>query len=417
MVFFQKNKKATITVLQVLLMGAISILIIFAVIQLIKGPAEDTAAEAICKFSVGARAKTYKELTVKGVTVTAAGSPILCRTLNKYIPENKDATKQDIEKEIAGLMAQCWNRYYEGRIPDVFKAGDSANENCQICYTLNIRETPTFKGSKGTISNADMQQYLFSNPYKAYENGDFCSVQLDAPGGFCSDAEKNTDCVSKIAADPSYILIDKKNDICMQKNKKSCCYTDYECWNKGGICSAENPDSTQIAFSLYDNWKCPSKMHCYIKKEDYFSYGDYIRKYGGPGNLLMFTPEIKPGETYAISFGSPTDTCAWCDAASKGVGQGVAIGTGATILYALSQGGAVATVVSFIPGGIFVVAGGAALAAGGVAYFGAEATTQFTHKQIDDIFSERKINTIYFSTLNDMTQGKHCSLVKDIREK
>lgn len=375
-----------------------SFLLVLVVVREFLGKAEAKTADSICRGSVAAREKTYWEIydpyTGK-VKLGSVASPLLCKTLDKFLPEDKDATKEQIEKDIANLMASCWERYGEGYIQDVFKEGDIVSKNCQVCYTVSftvsLRETSKFQGE---IKSVELLRYLFENPHKASAKGDYCKVN----GGFCINSEKGEDCINQINADPSYLLIDKKNDICKKTAKNSCCYTEYECWNKGGICTGTNPDENQ--YSAYDKWDCPSKMKCYVKKEDYYSYGDYIQSFGGSGNIIIMA-DIKPGDTYAISFGSPTGTCTFCT--YIGLGGGAAA-------VAAGVGGAIALGVPTLGIGSVPV-----LVLFGIGYFAGKGGSEFVVKNIGDLF-ERDINTIYLTTLNQILSGDNCRIVKDIRE-
>ncbi|MBI2557964.1 hypothetical protein HYW20_01470 [Candidatus Woesearchaeota archaeon] len=337
------------------------------------------------------REKSYTEIRdpTGNLKLGSAASPLLCKTTDKYISDNKDASKEDIEGEIANLMAKCWNQFGEGLIQDVFKQGDPISKNCFVCYTLSVRETSKFKDE---IKATDLRKFMFENPYKVYQKGDNCKVN----GGVCINTENKEDCGSKISADPSYLLIDKKSSVCAKYSKKSCCYTDYECWNKGGICSGANPDGN--LYAEYNAWGCPSKLKCYAKKEDYYSYGDYIQRFGGSGNMII-TTDITPGETYAVSFGSPTGNCGWCTYAGLGTGAG-------TVVAALALGiptGGVGTV------GLLTVS---ALFGGG--YVVGKATSEFAVQNIAELF-ERDINTIYLTTLNQIQSGDYCSVVSEVK--
>ena len=413
---FPRNKKSGLisVLMETILISIAFIGIAFVIMTIFKGEADAESAKAICRLSVAAREKTHIQIREKrtGVELASGASPLLCRTIPKNIPENKYATKQRIEKELADLMASCWKIFGEGRIKDVFKQGDSYTKNCFVCYNVNLRETSNFKGDGGKISPTELREYLFTNPYIAYGYGDDCKSN----GGFCTDAEKSSDCASQIAAQPPYLLIDKKNDVCKAKGKKSCCYTEYECWNRGGICSLENPDTTNIVYKLYNDWDCPrvngERMNCYVKTEDYLSYGDYIQNYGGEGNILIKTPTIQPGETYSISFGSPTEKCSWCDEAAKGGAKGGAVAGIGTVLVLIAQGGATAAIAANPLGATLIVG---TWVVGG--YFVTKGTTEITNDMATKLLEERKINTIYFTTLNDMQQGNHCAVVKDIRQK
>ena len=391
--FFRNKKSMALGFLvSVLILTAAFVGLTLVIPQFI-GRAEGKTAESICRASVALREKSYIEirepLTPAELKVGSVASPLLCKTLNKFLPEEDTATKEDVEREVAELMTSCWKEFGEGVIKDPFKQGDQINKKCFVCYTLSLKATPKFNGE---IKPIDMKKFLFENAYKVEGKSDNCKVN----GGFCIKTENTNDCSSKISANPSYLLI-KKNDLtCRKKGENSCCYTEFECWNRGGTCSAENPDSN--LYSSY-RWNCPSGMKCFVKKENYYSYGDYIQRYGGPGNIIIPT-DLRPGETYAISFGSPTGKCGWCT--SFGIGTGVA-----TV--------AVALIIGVPTGGIGTIGVLTVSALFGAGYVAGKGVSEIASVTIGELF-ERDISTIYLTTLNQVQQGNYCTIVSDIRE-
>lgn len=384
---FHRNKKSLVKgfIIGILLTTA-SFILILAILNVFRGEAEEKTTEAICRGSVVLREKSYTEIKEQVTPLKASfgsvATPLLCKTIDKYIPEDKEASKEDIEREVAKIMTSCWREFGEGLIQDVFKEGDALYKNCFTCYTLSLRETSKFKGE---IKSTELLDYLFQSPYKVSPKDDSCRVN----GGFCIPTENREDCMNKLTANPSYILIDKDNGACKKDGKKGCCYTEYECWNRGGTCRATNPDESSLR--EYKDWECPTDLKCFVKKEDYYSYGDYIQKSGGNGNIII-TTDLNPGETYAISFGSPTGQCAWCTDAGIGGGAGAAAAialAGGPAGWALFGGVGVYTVIKGFTGSIA--------------------------EDFNNIFN-RKMNTVYLTTLNQIREGRHCSIVSDIRE-
>lgn len=400
---FYQNKKSIVKDFLVgilILLGGFIIVTTFLVQVL--NAAEKKTAEAACKFSVISREKSYKEirepLTPFEFKVGSVATPLFCKTIDKFIPKNDDASAEDVKRELACSMASCWNQFGEGYIKDVFKQGDPVNQNCFVCYTSNLKGTSKFKSK---ISATDFRRYMFENAYKASPQGDNCKID----GGFCIDTERREDCFGQIQADQSYITIDKKNSVCKQKGKSSCCYTGYECWDIGGTCKSVNPDPNnynEYNKCAQDNERtCPSGMKCFVKKENMYSYGDYIQSYGGQGSFMILS-DIEPGETYAISFGSPTGNCEWC------TGAGIATGV-VTSVVAIAAGaptGGIGTL--FVP----------VLVYGGAGYVVGKGLTEKTAEKVDlkKLF-QRDINTVYFTTLNHIQEQNLCTLVQDIREK
>ena len=147
-------------------------------------------------------------------------------------------------------------------------------------------------------------------------------------------------------------------------------------------------------------------MKCFLENEDYYTYGEYIQRYGGPGQLLVITG-IKPGETYAISFGSPTTDCGfWCQTFALGAGGAATAGV---VVAAVALG--------IVTGGV-----GAVVMLGVVAVGTGVATTHIVGENIEvsvaETFYGRDINSIYLTTLDQIQnqEEKLCRVVRDIDE-
>ena len=257
-----------------------------------------------------------------------------------------------------------------------------------MCYTVSLRETSKFK-NKDEIKTKQFSRYLFETPYKVSSKSDNCRID----GGFCIESSNIDDCREKIDVDESYLLV-KKNNECKKNGKNSCCYTDYECWNNGGECTTINPDTD--TYRQYDKWSCPSKMDCYVKKEDYYSYGEYIQRFGGDGIITLLT-DIKPGETYAISFGSPTETCNWCTKLGIHLGAAATMG----ILLAVSN-----------PVGWTILIG--AGIAGGITYATVRTVSKLGADAYRDYIQQREFPTIYLTTLSQIQEEDLCTMVKEV---
>jgi hypothetical protein len=377
----RRNKKSLVkaTIISILILSA-GFILILGILKMFASEAEDKTAESICKASVVLREKTYTKIEKYNVEFGSVASPLLCKTIDKNLPENKDATKEHVKRQFANLMTSCWNQFGEGLIKDVFKQGDPFMNNCFICSTASLSGTKKFKEP---ISQNEFLEYLFTTPYKINEESDGCKVG----GGFCIDSE-NKDACNIEGADIQYVNINKKSTACKKQGKTSCCYTGYECWDKGGKCEGSNNNPK---YTKYDKWSCPSDMSCFVKKENYYSYGEYFQSFGGEGKILLGT-DIRPGETYAISFGSPTDECSWCETAGLiGAGVGIAVS-------------------GFLTGGTSWLIMGVGAVTGYIVGKEAPRATALTLKEI---FSERDVNTIYLTTLKHINEGSLCSNVKD----
>jgi len=283
--------------------------VIFMVLPLILGGVDVAAADSLCKGSVALKARSHTEIDVPviGTELFDFSTPLLCKTSSFELPEDKNADKEDIKKLFADLIASCWNRYGEGQILDVFLEGSQSTNNCQICYSIDLRETSNFKRDQsdevtpeGNITHDDFSLYLFNTAYIVQSDVDVDDCTIG--GGYCMGEDDIEKCEEKygeagISFEPS--------SVCKKKGKTSCCYSDFECLNRGGICAVDDPTGPdEDPFAKYDEWNCREKDEkCWVKNENHISYGEYVQQFGGPG-LTMVTTGIYPGETYAISFGS-----------------------------------------------------------------------------------------------------------------
>ncbi len=406
MLRFQNKKSAVKSFLVTVLIITAGFLVIFMIVPLILSSSNRAYADSICKGSVSFRDMTYTEIKTPVIPVTlgAFGTPALCKTSTLDLPEDKNAKPEEVEKEMADLIASCWDRYGTGYIADVFKGG---GKKCQVCYIANLKETSKFKSE---IAPVGFLEYLFHTPYKVSSESDSCKGLDD---GFCVDSEKEEDCMSKftgvetlipedLEAFKYHLQINPGNSLCKRRGHNSCCYTEYGCWDKGGRCSASDLDKEQ--YTKYDDeqWDCPPDQKCFVENKNYYSYGQYVQRFGGEG-LLIVTTGIKPGETYAVSFASPSDKCGWCSIARK-IGA-VAGAVGGVVLTF--------TVVGAPLGATLATVSIATLAAtvGGVGgTIAASAFAEGTDNLLNKIWSERDMNTIYFTKLNQV-DGEHCNVV------
>ena len=385
--------------------------VIFMIVPLILSSSNRAYADSICKGSIAFRDMTYTEIKTPGpgpvpsIKLGAFGTPALCKTTTFDLPEDKSAKPEEVEKLMGDLIASCWDRYGTGYIEDVFKGG---GKKCQVCYIANLRETSKFKNE---IPPINFLQYLFHTPYKVSSESDSCKGLED---GFCIDSEVKEDCMSKFTgvetlslkdreAFTYHVAIDPGNSICKRKGHNSCCYnTDYGCWNKGGRCSASNPDINQYTQYNDEQWDCPSNEKCFVENKHHYSYGQYIQRFGGEG-LLILTTGIKPGESYAVSFSSPTDNCGWCKKA-RTIGA-VAGAVGGVVLAFTVVGAPLGVTLATVSTATLAATVGAA---GGT--IALSAISEGADWTIDKIWSERDMNTVYFTTLNQI-EGKHCEIV------
>ena len=384
------KKKAITTSFAVILIAIVSFLVILVVISVLKEEGDEEAAIQLCRISIAAREKTGIKTPVIGTEREVA--PLICPTA-KAEDVGKGMTKEEVMKYFANKIAKCWYKYQEGNVKDVFK-GSVLTTKCQVCQPFNVKEWKDYK-KDDKITNEDLVVFMYNSVYKVREEDDDCKNF----GGYCVKGEDECEKLSeerKADFDDKEFKTDDDSKCKKEEENKICCYSPYDCLNKGGICS---DDAQDITYREYDKWSCPNGK-CWIKEENYYTYLDYVQSYGGSGVVVVLTQDIKPGQSYATSFASPTLNCGdFCNKAAI-PGEVVSI---------LGLGGVALGVFTLNPpiflAGVKVTAIGAAMI--GVGVGGAELTTE-----IAKILKERKINTVYLTNLKDATQGNICEGVE-----
>lgn len=396
-----QDKKSVARALVGILISVAGVLVIFFVWENVSGNVSVAAADSLCRGNVAFREKAYAEVRlplpdpIPDPKLGTVAAPImLCDTTHLELPQNKDDGEEEIKKQFAELMASCWSRYGEGIIADPFKRGDPLKKNCETCYSIRLKETSNY-----TIQYEPFINYLFTTPYRITSSDDNCRVN----GGYCIDSTNKNDCKSNnrfTDVKDEDIDINTDSGVCSKEGHKACCYTGYQCLNRGGVCSAANPDVSK--YRQYNEWDCPKDTKCFVKNENYYTYGEYIQRFGGPGNIFVLT-DIKPGETYAVSFGSPNIECGfWCNV---GKNAGFIAGAGAIVVGAvlLLPSGGSSTVLIVV--GITATVGGLT---------GAELGQQAAQALIKEYSAkelfQRDKNTIYLTTRNAIEKEELCSI-------
>ena len=297
-----------------------------------------------------------------------------------------DRTKEGIKHQIADRMARCWYMYGEGLVPDVFGGSALVPDKCAVCSTIDVKEGDDFKRGD-MITAAEMLAYLYSEPYTVVQQTDRCKNF----GGACVE-EKRT---GKEAVWYAYEI---NNEVCTGQEKKYCEYSSFTCLQKGGSCT----DALAPGQQAYPQWKCPAGLQCAISQEDYISYLSYVQRYAGDG-VAMVLADITPGESYAISYASPStrcgETCYGWNAATSTLAAGVGgMAIGAALLPFGGAGVPVIIVSAKVAGiGLLASIGNAVIM---------EGVTQTI-----DLIRERKVSTVYFTTLSDATQENTCRVI------
>ncbi len=381
---------ATIGALIIIFIGALLIIPLFPDIL---HAAEDSLKDEACRANIGIRKYEIEASVNLGIDIKLATlrAPLKgCVTVDKKEVPKKGDSEELVKKSIADLMRDCWQRYSEGVIGDVFKEGSPWINNCQTCYIFKVKKDAKIQGGK--ISIDEFYQYLSTTPYKPKDTTSSCFTYGKDRGGFCANSKD--ECTRYIKTGLGNIEFDEKNNRCIKARDSKgdgCCYSNIDCLNNGGECSKGPLGSDH---SVYPSWKCPKGETCYIKKENDLTYLTYFQRGKGPGSLYLLT-DITPNEIYAVSFGAPTNECSTtlCKAASIGTGVIIGIGVAAVIIYSAPVS---------IPASIIgLIAGGTGFLAGKFA--GQSATA--VNVKLADYFTERSTSAIYLSTL-DQIRGK-----------
>ncbi len=289
-----------------------SFILILGVINLFAQKSEPATAEATCRLTLAAHESVKINTPVKDIPIV----PRICPIID---------VEADSPDKVYEYMARCKAMYGDFLIEDVFKEGIPSKLNCRPCFYVTTKKSDKFP--KEGIDEQKIVTEMANKVYKvesAYD--DYCKDG----GGFCVDTEK--ECYDK----DNHLNFDNENKECIKKGKKGCCYSlGYGCLNKGGVCKEANPDENEYAKYSKPEWRCYSGTDCYINKENYYSYLDYIQKYRGEGGTVILTP-IKANEIYAIAYGSPTEECDWCN--KLGIGSGILAGVGTAVLIGSTSG-------------------------------------------------------------------------------
>jgi len=261
----KKSAMQTLVNIAIILIGFI---IIISVIYQFFSKADEAAAEAICRASVAAREKTFKE-TLGGAGPNLKLSPILCKTIDKELPIKKEGTRDDIKKDFGELIAKCWWQFGQGLVDGKKIFGEKfplGKDKCFICYTATVRSTKYFSKAE-LITKSDLESWLSQHFYEAIETRHSYTQQ--------DSSRRKT-----------------------------------ECEQKGGECLQKCTPTKKV----FSEWNCPPRKVCCVDRENLMSYLDYVQSSGGEGRIAIVDGlTIKPGETYAVSIAFDTPKNWWFD--------------------------------------------------------------------------------------------------------
>jgi hypothetical protein len=161
----QGKKGIAINLLLLMVLALVSFILIAILIQKFSSSLDEKDAEAVCRLSVEARTATainaesgtFKVEEIKGL-------PLQCTTQDKVLI----GTEEEIKKEIAEAVSNCWWMFLEGQTKSLFKnlPGFSSQQNGIVCYTLHIKEIEDKEETKRNyFTGQEFIQYLSEIPH------------------------------------------------------------------------------------------------------------------------------------------------------------------------------------------------------------------------------------------------------------
>lgn len=274
-----RNKKGALEMKTIIKIALITLafIIIIGLFSRLFAQTSGKSSEELCH--------TYNTLTsIGGKTAEfakgARAVPIACQNLDLFGVPTKEYPQdtQGAMTQIGDLAARCWWMWLEGVDgKNVIGAGTSRRK-CFICYNLYLDEKISFQ-------SGDLDYFFDTQSYTVKDEGDKCAP---LGGGQCRDKCEGT--------------LSKEIESKKCKRGQKCCVTENrrdECVNKGGNCTTicEGEYSEE-----YSGWQCSSGNRCCLKKENYFTYRDYIQKFGGSGALVVKPGNFDSKDIYAVVF-------------------------------------------------------------------------------------------------------------------
>ena len=267
---------------------------IIGIFTVFSSRAEEKTAENLCLITNALRYGTKIEIGPIKQNI----APSACKTIDKDIPGKYYTSylggkKEGAKAEMRELIEKCWNMWLEGKQLNMFDTSTFAIKNkCFICYTFSLNKD---------VSNIGINDFTVSlnAPYSAVDKSDRCNA--NGQGGYC-----------RISCD-KYSIVPKEAITSKCSIGLKCCIAEDnrdECLNKGGKCSFEE------GYAPFDKWQCKTGS-CYIKKENFVSYLDYVQGTNGASSGAGFIAlqkdlkEFNNINKYAMTFVSPGDSLSW----------------------------------------------------------------------------------------------------------
>jgi len=304
------NKKALSPTMALIIGTAIIIISFILILSLwttLFSKAEPAAAESLCESFNALRTRTDLEIGPGKLSLIPRACKIIEKTENDALPEAiYTQTTKGVQENIRKLSAKCWKMWLEGRSDEIL-TGDgfsglfehSDETKCFICYAFSIKKSKEIM----PFSGSDLDLTFDQNVFFAEDTSDKCALtDTGYAGGHCM-----SECGEPFTKEI-------KSDKCTTPGKTRCCIVNErkdECINKGGQCNfvCEN---NQAEYAHPIGWQCADEdQTCCIKKENLYTYRDYIQNYGGLGRVDITSTTFEPGEVYAISFANGVGADFW----------------------------------------------------------------------------------------------------------
>jgi len=91
--------------------------------------------------------------------------PLKCETQDKVL----SGSKEDVEKEFANLIGECWEEFLEGSRTPMFGDFDNARDKCFVCFTVNIDEIDEPIDTKEYWANLNDYTYVRKSAFSDKE--------------------------------------------------------------------------------------------------------------------------------------------------------------------------------------------------------------------------------------------------------
>ncbi len=159
------NQKANLSMEKIIrwTLIIISFILITGFIGTFFSKLNDLSDEEACRASVIMRSKASIDLKIHKFTNLF---PLTCKTKDYVLPtknnyKNSAEKEEEIEDEIADLMAKCWWQFGNGNLNDILDEDVWGKRKCHVCYTFKIEK----EENSQPISIDKFIDFLSTRPY------------------------------------------------------------------------------------------------------------------------------------------------------------------------------------------------------------------------------------------------------------